>query len=157
MQNNSTPPQQSDGPSTVWEKLENLLSQCRDSRRLVLVIVAIGLLLDNMLLTSVGMFFFKSIFTRKLTQSSFLCSSLVPIIPAFLYELNHEKDLAKLNESLTSITTTITPVNGKLSQIDQTFLQQSQLLNRLLAPNSPLAKKLNPYCEKEVCVYIILN
>ena len=81
----------------------------------------------------------------------------MPIIPAFLYELNHEKDLAKLNESLTSITTTITPVNGKLSQIDQTFLQQSQLLNRLLAPNSPLAKKLNPYCEKEVCVYIILN
>lgn len=57
MQNNSTPPQPSDGPSTVWEKLENLLSQCRDSRRLVLVIVAIGLLLDNMLLTSVGMFF----------------------------------------------------------------------------------------------------
>lgn len=71
MQNNSTPPQPSDGSSTVWEKLENLLSQCRDSRRLVLVIVAIGLLLDNMLLTSVGMFFFKSIFTRKLTQSSF--------------------------------------------------------------------------------------
>ena len=79
----------------------------------------------------------------------------MPIIPAFLYELNHEKDLAKLNESLATTTTTstlTTPINGKLSQIDQTFLQQSQLSNRLFfAPNSPLAKKLNPECEKEVC------
>lgn len=61
MQNNSTTTSSqqqtnsSNEPSTVWEKLEYLLSQCRDSRKLVLVIVAIGLLLDNMLLTSVGM------------------------------------------------------------------------------------------------------
>ncbi|XP_075675785.1 synaptic vesicular amine transporter-like [Dermatophagoides pteronyssinus] len=144
MQNNSTTTSSqqqtnsSNEPSTVWEKLEYLLSQCRDSRKLVLVIVAIGLLLDNMLLTSV-----------------------VPIIPAFLYELNHEKDLAKLNESLATTTTTstlTTPINGKLSQIDQTFLQQSQLLNRLFfAPNSPLAKKLNPECEKELEDYLINN
>lgn len=77
----------------------------------------------------------------------------MPIIPAFLYELNHEKDLAKLNDSSTLTTTMTTPINGKLSAIDETFLQQSQLLNRLLAPNSPLTNKLNPQCEKEVCQY----
>lgn len=43
------------------EKLTHLLAKCRDSRRLVLLIVAIGLLLDNMLLTAVGMNF-KSLF-----------------------------------------------------------------------------------------------
>jgi hypothetical protein len=39
----------------VEKKAYDLLLQCRGSRRLVLLIVAIGLLLDNMLLTSVGM------------------------------------------------------------------------------------------------------
>jgi predicted Kef-type K+ transport protein len=39
----------------VEKKVYDLLLQCRGSRRLVLLIVAIGLLLDNMLLTSVGM------------------------------------------------------------------------------------------------------
>lgn len=34
------------------------VQRCRESRRLVLVIVAIALLLDNMLLTTVGKFFF---------------------------------------------------------------------------------------------------
>lgn len=42
------------------------LQRCRESRRLVLVIVAIALLLDNMLLTTV-----------------------VPIIPEFLYDIKH--------------------------------------------------------------------
>ncbi|CAH1373690.1 unnamed protein product [Tenebrio molitor] len=42
------------------------VQRCRESRRLVLVIVAIALLLDNMLLTTV-----------------------VPIIPEFLYDINH--------------------------------------------------------------------
>ncbi|XP_017889817.1 synaptic vesicular amine transporter [Ceratina calcarata] len=42
------------------------LQRCRESRRLVLVIVAIALLLDNMLLTTV-----------------------VPIIPEFLYDIRH--------------------------------------------------------------------
>ncbi|KAK9874979.1 hypothetical protein WA026_005795 [Henosepilachna vigintioctopunctata] len=42
------------------------VQRCRESRRLVLVIVAIALLLDNMLLTTV-----------------------VPIIPEFLYNINH--------------------------------------------------------------------
>lgn len=36
-------------------RLGSWVQQCRESRRLVLVIVAIALLLDNMLLTTVGM------------------------------------------------------------------------------------------------------
>ncbi|CAG2117606.1 unnamed protein product, partial [Medioppia subpectinata] len=61
----------------VEKKVYDLMIQCKGSRRLVLLIVAIGLLLDNMLLTSV-----------------------VPIIPAFLYELHHQKDMVILNETL---------------------------------------------------------
>lgn len=47
-------------------RLGGWVQRCRESRRLVLVIVAIALLLDNMLLTTV-----------------------VPIIPEFLYDINH--------------------------------------------------------------------
>ncbi|RLU20316.1 hypothetical protein DMN91_006924 [Ooceraea biroi] len=74
------------------------LQRCRQSRRLVLVIVAIALLLDNMLLTTV-----------------------VPIIPEFLYDIKHPN--ATLSEHLegsaarqstvtttTSPTTTTTPI-----------------------------------------------
>ncbi|XP_011639903.1 synaptic vesicular amine transporter [Pogonomyrmex barbatus] len=72
------------------------LQRCRQSRRLVLVIVAIALLLDNMLLTTV-----------------------VPIIPEFLYDIKHPN--ATLSDHLegsasrqttivtTSPTTTTTP------------------------------------------------
>ncbi|KAL6263665.1 hypothetical protein P5V15_003756 [Pogonomyrmex californicus] len=72
------------------------LQRCRQSRRLVLVIVAIALLLDNMLLTTV-----------------------VPIIPEFLYDIKHPN--ATLSDHLegsasrqttvvtTSSTTTTTP------------------------------------------------
>ena len=35
-------------------RFSDYLQRCRESRRLVLVIVAIALLLDNMLLTTVG-------------------------------------------------------------------------------------------------------
>lgn len=35
-------------------KFKELLHKCRESRKLVLIIVAIALLLDNMLLTTVG-------------------------------------------------------------------------------------------------------
>ncbi|XP_054716719.1 synaptic vesicular amine transporter-like [Uloborus diversus] len=52
----------------------DLMQRFRGSRKLVLLIVAIALLLDNMLL-----------------------SSVVPIIPAYLYELHHEQDLKRLN------------------------------------------------------------
>lgn len=41
---------------SLLEKTQNILGQYRNSRKLVLLIVAIGLLLDNMLLTSVGKF-----------------------------------------------------------------------------------------------------
>uniref|UniRef100_A0A1B6CQC7 Major facilitator superfamily (MFS) profile domain-containing protein n=1 Tax=Clastoptera arizonana TaxID=38151 RepID=A0A1B6CQC7_9HEMI len=54
----------------------NLLQRCRESRKLVLLIVAIALLLDNMLLTTV-----------------------VPIIPEFLYDIRHPNE-SKLSESL---------------------------------------------------------
>ncbi|XP_034940472.1 synaptic vesicular amine transporter-like [Chelonus insularis] len=53
----------------------NWLQRCRESRKLVLVIVAIALLLDNMLLTTV-----------------------VPIIPEFLYDIKHPN--ATLSEHL---------------------------------------------------------
>ncbi|XP_063912466.1 synaptic vesicular amine transporter [Zophobas morio] len=59
------------------------VQRCRESRRLVLVIVAIALLLDNMLLTTV-----------------------VPIIPEFLYDINHPN--ATLDK-LSRVTTTTTP------------------------------------------------
>lgn len=63
----------------------NWVQRCRESRRLVLVIVAIALLLDNMLLTTV-----------------------VPIIPEFLYDINHPE--APLDgRPLVTTTTTITP------------------------------------------------
>ena len=42
------------GTGCMMEKWQHLLSYCRESRKLVLLIVAIGLLLDNMLLTAVG-------------------------------------------------------------------------------------------------------
>ncbi|XP_067205188.1 synaptic vesicular amine transporter isoform X2 [Linepithema humile] len=67
------------------------LQRCRQSRRLVLVIVAIALLLDNMLLTTV-----------------------VPIIPEFLYDIKHPN--ATLSEHLegsashqTTAATTVLP------------------------------------------------
>ncbi|EEZ98884.1 Vesicular acetylcholine transporter-like Protein [Tribolium castaneum] len=60
------------------------VQRCRESRRLVLVIVAIALLLDNMLLTTV-----------------------VPIIPEFLYDINHPD--APLDKPSRAITTKATP------------------------------------------------
>lgn len=41
-------------PQTIEEKFIDFLRSCRGSRKLVLLIVAVALLLDNMLLTSVG-------------------------------------------------------------------------------------------------------
>ncbi|XP_043273073.1 synaptic vesicular amine transporter isoform X2 [Venturia canescens] len=70
------------GSWTAW------LQRCRESRRLVIVIVAIALLLDNMLLTTV-----------------------VPIIPEFLYDIKHPN--ATLSEHLdgpSRLITTIPPL-----------------------------------------------
>lgn len=64
--------QQSHGSTTTadeegtWGSMKTWMIRWRGSRRLVLVIVAIALLLDNMLLTVV-----------------------VPIIPEFLYDIRH--------------------------------------------------------------------
>ncbi|XP_054259114.1 synaptic vesicular amine transporter [Macrosteles quadrilineatus] len=60
----------------VGSYFNSWLQRCRESRRLVLFIVAIALLLDNMLLTTV-----------------------VPIIPEFLYDIRHPNE-SKLSESL---------------------------------------------------------
>ncbi|XP_043241700.1 synaptic vesicular amine transporter-like [Amphibalanus amphitrite] len=53
----------------VLDEQSGFLQRCRESRKLVLIIVAIALLLDNMLLTTV-----------------------VPIMPEFLYVLHHRND-----------------------------------------------------------------
>ncbi|XP_043465035.1 synaptic vesicular amine transporter isoform X2 [Leptopilina heterotoma] len=63
--------------------LNGWLQRCRESRRLVLVIVAIALLLDNMLLTTV-----------------------VPIIPEFLYDIKHPNStLSQHLEGASPVTT----------------------------------------------------
>ncbi|XP_022201176.1 synaptic vesicular amine transporter isoform X1 [Nilaparvata lugens] len=61
---------------TLGSLFTNCLQRCRESRKLVLFIVAIALLLDNMLLTTV-----------------------VPIIPEFLYDIQHPNE-SKISESL---------------------------------------------------------
>ncbi|XP_073998410.1 vesicular monoamine transporter isoform X2 [Rhodnius prolixus] len=58
-----------DGAVTLGTLFRVWLQGCRESRKLVLVIVAIALLLDNMLLTTV-----------------------VPIIPKFLYDIDHPNE-----------------------------------------------------------------
>lgn len=68
-------------------RLGGWVQRCRESRRLVLVIVAIALLLDNMLLTTV-----------------------VPIIPEFLYNIKHPNNTLESTFSTTTmIPTTLHP------------------------------------------------
>jgi hypothetical protein len=52
--------QEDQTPQTIEDKIIDILRACRGSRKLVLLIVAVALLLDNMLLTSVGEFPFIS-------------------------------------------------------------------------------------------------
>lgn len=60
------------------------LARFRGSRRLILIIIAIAILLDNMLLTSV-----------------------VPIIPSFLYHLRHEaKEISAADNEIQKVTST---------------------------------------------------
>lgn len=109
-----------------FKKVQHHFSQYRESRKLVLLIVAIGLLLDNMLLTSV-----------------------VPIIPAFLYDLRHSKDMVKLNESYQ--TSTPTPAQEWNHRIEQSLSENSKLLG-ILAKTSSNKKPpfLSAQCEKAV-------
>lgn len=77
-------------------RLGGWIQRCRESRKLVLVIVAIALLLDNMLLTTV-----------------------VPIIPEFLYNINHPDAPLDGSHPITTTTTTTTttripPCSGEI-------------------------------------------
>ncbi|RWS06940.1 Major Facilitator-like protein 4 [Dinothrombium tinctorium] len=85
------------------QKIRDLLQQCRGSRKLVLLMVAIALLLDNMLLTCI-----------------------VPIIPGFLFELNHEKTMAKVNETIkASAERTSTEINRSVEIESPQLLQDA--------------------------------
>ncbi|XP_042900063.1 synaptic vesicular amine transporter-like [Parasteatoda tepidariorum] len=94
----------------------DFMTKFRGSRRLVLLIVAVALLLDNMLL-----------------------SSVVPIIPAYLYELHHQQDLKKLNvtDRPTSSKTTETNLRaeGLVAQdLRTTTPSLQELCDRLQTP-----------------------
>ncbi|XP_044735095.1 synaptic vesicular amine transporter [Chrysoperla carnea] len=97
--------------------IQGWLQRCRESRKLVLVVVAIALLLDNMLLTTV-----------------------VPIIPEFLYDIDHPN--ATLHDALTRTTTpqtipgtTFPTINPCLAWIrNQTNQTEFSRLEYLLSP-----------------------
>ncbi|XP_055952885.1 synaptic vesicular amine transporter-like isoform X1 [Argiope bruennichi] len=111
---------------TLTGCLLDLTQKFRGSRRLVLLIVAIALLLDNMLL-----------------------SSVVPIIPAYLYELHHEHDLEKLNatefSALSSTTEAVHIQNPDEDQITTTESIQ-QICDRLQEKEGTknLKQRVNP-------------
>lgn len=65
--------------SNFSTKLTQVLTSCRGSRKLVVLIVGVALLLDNMLLTSV-----------------------VPIIPSFLFQLRQHDGNTSLHDQLMS-------------------------------------------------------
>ena len=69
----------------------------------------------------------------------------VPIIPGFLYEMHHQKDMIALNESYA--TSTLTPVQSWNRKIEQS--EKAQLLARL-ATLSKISPVLPPNCEKEI-------
>ena len=91
----------------------------RESRKLVLVIVAIALLLDNMLLTTVG----RCLFYPEYFSS---IEFLVPIIPEFLYHVRHRYD---------HLTTTTTQPTVKLWLLLMFFSRYAR--QHLWQPRSP--------------------
>uniref|UniRef100_A0A336LQF8 CSON011074 protein n=1 Tax=Culicoides sonorensis TaxID=179676 RepID=A0A336LQF8_CULSO len=95
LDNNSAQQQTEDG---TWGSIKTWMIRWRGSRRLVLVIVAIALLLDNMLLTVV-----------------------VPIIPEFLYDIRHP-DAPLSSFSKTPPSTTPLPGCNDAPQSDLTTL-----------------------------------
>lgn len=58
--------------AVLSEQSLEFLERCRRSRRLVLIIVAIALLLDNMLLTTVGKQILRAISNRYWNKAIFL-------------------------------------------------------------------------------------
>ena len=81
----------------------------------------------------------------------------MPIIPAFLYQLHHERDMIILNESY--LTSTPSPAQEWNRRIDQSVLEKSQLLYKLGLSSSQRQKLpfLSSQCEKEVSVKGRLN
>ncbi|XP_063848069.1 synaptic vesicular amine transporter-like isoform X2 [Scylla paramamosain] len=88
------------------------LTQCRESRKLILVIVAIALLLDNMLLTTV-----------------------VPIIPKYLYMMRHPNSTDPDPPDTPPPPITTTPPNNPAME----FLQNTtSIANKPASPPPPL-------------------
>ncbi|XP_014255511.1 synaptic vesicular amine transporter [Cimex lectularius] len=99
-----------EGPMTLGALYRVWLIRCRESRKLVLVVVAIALLLDNMLLTTV-----------------------VPIIPDFLYEIEHPKEKEALQKH---IVTTLPPVSTTQSP----FFEFNSTLDTSYPPENTTAE-----------------
>ncbi|PNF15360.1 Synaptic vesicular amine transporter [Cryptotermes secundus] len=117
-------------------RFSDYLQRCRASRRLVLVIVAIALLLDNMLLTTV-----------------------VPIIPEFLYEIRHPNE-SMVSSTTSTSTSTPTPTvttpappqpcnsqSGNLSEPASTAFETN--ITTTLSPEQALQKKRHEDLIKE--------
>ncbi|XP_003741757.3 synaptic vesicular amine transporter [Galendromus occidentalis] len=98
--------------NTQTTSLQELIARYRGDRKLVLVIVAVALLLDNMLLTSV-----------------------VPIIPNFLYEI-HKRELSEQNKTLEIITPSPTPRMVSFSA-DNATDPGPDLINHVIKPTRP--------------------
>lgn len=117
--------------SEVVGILKHFMDKCNGSRRLILLVVAIGLLLDNMLLTSV-----------------------VPIIPAYLYNIHHEKALVVLNE--TYRTSTLSPTeqwNARRAELDaesnKLFAEKLEEISRKVPLSADCEKTISEYVNKE--------
>ncbi|XP_046975495.1 synaptic vesicular amine transporter [Vanessa cardui] len=94
------------------------IAACRESRKLVLVIVAIALLLDNMLLTTV-----------------------VPIIPEFLYDIRHPD--APLSVSIEDLTTPLPSPTPYCPCMNKTLVENNtQLPLNLTAEKEERHKEL---------------
>lgn len=66
------------------------LASLRNSRKLILLMVSVGLLLDNMLLTVVGSYFIIFFLKHFLKNIFFLnLINIVPIIPELLYNIRN--------------------------------------------------------------------
>lgn len=109
----------------------HFMDKCNGSRKLIMLVVAIGLLLDNMLLTSV-----------------------VPIIPAFLYNIHHEKAMVQLNE--TYRTSTLSPSqewNLRRAELDgesnKLFAEKLEEISRKISLGSECEKTISEYMNKE--------
>ncbi|XP_022687925.1 synaptic vesicular amine transporter-like isoform X2 [Varroa jacobsoni] len=92
--------------SQTTSGFQEILQRYRGDRKLVLVIVAVALLLDNMLLTSV-----------------------VPIIPDFLYEL-HKRELLEENKTFFETTAfPVTTMTSTMSRENATDIPGPDLIN----------------------------